>query len=61
MEKKITEPGELPEPSKNPEIIPDIPENPVTPEEPEIMPGIDPYETPPVEIPINYKMNSLFY
>lgn len=50
--KKPTKPSEIPQPDKDPEIKPDIPEKPVMPEEdPEIEPEEEPEEPSPPSPP----------
>jgi hypothetical protein len=50
---KKKQPNEIPSPGKIPEVKPDaIPENPVIPEEEPSVPGKDPDEKPPDEIPV---------
>lgn len=52
--KKPRNPREIPQPGKQPEIKPDVPDNPAPPEEePEIIPDAEPGEPlSPGEIPV---------
>lgn len=56
--KKPGKPREIPQPEKQPEIKPDVPDNPVRPgEEPEIFPDAEPGEpSSPGEIPLPENM-----